>query len=529
VNPKAERLGRADALLVNLNAAKGLQDILRSNLGPRGTLKMLVGGAGQIKLTKDGNVLLHEMQIQHPTAIMIARNATAQDDSVGDGTTSIVLFTGELLKYAERFIGDGVHPRILVDGFDLAKERVSKFLDTFKVEKIDLHEDRELLLSVAKTSLRSKLRPELADQLTEIVTDAVLAVRQPGQPIDLHMVERMHMVHRFDKDSKLVRGLVLDHGARHPDMPTYVENAYILTCNVSLEYEKSEVNSNFVYSTPEERQRLVEAERRFTDEKVKKIIELKKQVCTPENGFTFVVINLKGIDPLSLDMFAKEGIIGIRRAKRRNMERLVLACGGIAVNSVEELTPEVLGWAGKVYEQVLGEEKYTFVEDVRHPQSVTILLKGPNQHTIAQLKDAVRDGLRAVTNAIEDGSVVPGAGAFELAAAADLMEYQATVPGRAKLGVQAFADALLVVPKTLAQNSGLDVLDTIIRLQEELRKTKEPVGIDINTGGPLQPAAFGIWDNYRVKRQFLELANGLASQLLLVDEVLRAGRGTRND
>ena len=258
------------------------------------------------------------------------------------------------------------------------------------------------------------------------VSHVALGVSKGLHAVVAHVA--VQMIHRFDRDSRLVRGLVLDHGARHPDMPTYVENAYILTCNVSLEYEKSEVNSNFVYSTPEERQKLIDAERRFTDDKVKKIIELKKQVCTPENNYSFVVINLKGIDPISLDMFAKEGIIGIRRAKvspraaalhvaaaaasrrapnvcwpvlcglqRRNMERLTLACGGIAVNSVEELTPEVLGWAGKVYEQTLGEEKYTFVEDVRHPQSVTILLKGPNQHTIAQLKDAVRDGLRAVT------------------------------------------------------------------------------------------------------------------------------------
>jgi hypothetical protein len=191
---------------------------------------------------------------------------------------------------------------------------------------------------------------------------------------------------------------------------------------------------------------------------VRKIIELKRAVCTPESGATFAVINQKGIDPVSLDMLAREGIIGLRRAKRRNMERLALACGGWGINSVEDLTPACLGWAGKVYEQTLGDEKYTFVEDPKHPHSCTILLKGANDFTIAQLKDAVRDGMRAVVNAIEDAGAVPGAGAYELAASEALTEYAQTgVSGKAKLGVLAIAEALLVIPKTLAENSGFDV------------------------------------------------------------------------
>jgi T-complex protein 1 subunit zeta len=251
----------------------------------------------------------------------------------------------------------GVHPRIIADGFELAKSRVLPFLEGFKTAKAETWRDRELLTSVARTSLRTKLHPEMADQLTEIVTDAVLIVRVEGEPVDLNMVERMHMVHRSDKDSRLVRGLVMDHGARHPDMPSYLENCHILTANVSLEYEKTEVASTFVYSTAGERERLLDAERRFTDEKVKKIIEFKRTVCTPENKNNFVIINQKGIDPMSLDMLAKEGIVALRRAKRRNMERLSLACGGYGVNSVEDLTPDCLGWAGKVYEQTLGDDK----------------------------------------------------------------------------------------------------------------------------------------------------------------------------
>lgn len=274
------------------------------------------------------------------------------------------------------------------------------------------------------------------------------------------MVEIMKMQHRTASDTQLIRGLVLDHGARHPDMPKRLENAYILTLNVSLEYEKSEINSGFFYSSAEQRDKLVESERRFVDAKLKKIVELKKEVCAGSDK-SFVVINQKGIDPLSLDVLAKNGILALRRAKRRNMERLQLICGGSAQNSVEDLSPEVLGWAGLVYEQTLGEEKFTFVEEVKDPKSVTLLIKGPNQHTITQVTDAVRDGLRSVYNTIVDKSVVPGAGAFQVACASHLKAdaFSKTVKGKAKWGVAAFADALLIIPKTLAANAGLDIQD----------------------------------------------------------------------
>ncbi|KAL9297532.1 hypothetical protein ACSQ67_023428 [Phaseolus vulgaris] len=502
LNPNAEVLNKSAALHMNINAAKGLQDVLKSNLGPKGTIKMLVGGAGDIKLTKDGNTLLKEMQIQNPTAIMIARTAVAQDDASGDGTTSTVIFIGELMKQSER-----MHPRVLVDGFDIAKRATLQFLEKFKTPVVMGGEpDKEILKMVARTTVRTKLHESLADQLTDIIVNAVLCIRKPEEEIDLFMVEIMHMRHKFDVDTRLVEGLVLDHGSRHPDMKRRAENCYILTCNVSLEYEKrlmksmvsspSEVNSGFFYSNAEQREAMVAAERRQVDERVKKIIELKNKVCTDDNT-NFVVINQKGIDPPSLDLLAREGIIGLRRAKRRNMERLVLACGGEAVNSVDDLTPECLGWAG------------------------------PNDHTIAQIKDAVRDGLRAVKNTLEDESVVLGAGAFEVAARQYLMnEVKKTVEGRAQLGVAAFADALLVVPKTLAENSGLDTQDVIIALTGEHDKGNI-VGLSLNTGEPVDPAMEGIFDNYSVKRQIINSGPVIVSQLLVVDEVIRAGRNMR--
>jgi len=331
------------------------------------------------------------------------------------------------------------------------------------------------------------------------------------------------MQHKTDMDTQLIKGLVLDHGGRHPDMPKRVENCYILTCNVSLEYEKTEVNAGFFYKTAAEREAMVVAERKFIDDRVEKIIELKKKVCPEGSGKNFVIFNQKGIDPLSLDALAKEGILALRRAKRRNMERLTLACGGSPMNSVDDIDPSALGYAGLVYEHVLGENKYTFVEEVSNPESVTLLIKGPNSYTITQIKDAVHDGLRAVKNAIEDAAVVPGAGAVEVAAYMALQKLKTTVSGKARLGVQAFADALLVIPKCLAQNSGFDAQESIVKLQEASAATGQAVGIDLSTGEAIIAADEGILDNYIVKRSLFQSCAVIASNLLLVDEVMRAG------
>lgn len=525
LNPKAELARHAAALEMNISGARGLQEVMRTNLGPKGTLKMLVSGAGDIKLTKDGNVLLHEMQIQHPTASMIAKACTAQNDITGDGTTSTVLLIGELLKHAEGYVSEGVHPRLITEGFKIAHAETMKLLDTFSKKGAV---DRDLLLDVVRTALRTKLNAELADHLTECVVDAILTIRKDenDDDPDLHMIEIQEMQHESEMDTKLVRGLVLDHGGRHPDMPKQVENAFILTCNVSLEFEKTEVNSGLFYKTAAERERLLQAEREYITRRVHHIIELKKKVCDEADKADgkkrgFVIINQKGIDPPSLDLFAKNGILALRRAKRRNMERLQLAVGGEAMNSVDDLTPAVLGWAGTIYEHVLGEDKYTFVEDCKDPKSVTLLLKGPNNHTIKQIRDAIYDGLRAALNALKDKAVVPGAGAFEIAAYCALKKHAETVKGRAKLGVQAYADALLVIPKTLAMNGGYDAQDVIVKLVEMRNKTQSPVGVDLRSGEPFIPT--GVWDNVSVKRSSLEACQNIACNLLEVDEVMRAG------
>ncbi|KAJ2107930.1 T-complex protein 1 subunit zeta, partial [Coemansia sp. RSA 921] len=293
-------------------------------------------------------------------------------------------------------------------------------------------------------------------------------------------------------------------------------------------YEKTEINSGFFYSSADQRDKFISSERRFVDDKLSKIVDLKNTVCSgADKDCGFVLINQKGIDPMSLDVLAKHGILALRRAKRRNMERLQLCCGGVAQNSVEELSPAVLGRAGNVYEHVLGDNKYTFVEECRSPRSVTVLIKGPNGHILQQVQDAVRDGLRAVKNAIEDGTLVPGAGAFQVACRAHLLrpEFLRTVRGKAQMGIRAFAEALLVIPKTIATNGGYDPMDVLVALEDEVQDG-HVAGIDLNTGDVLDPAQEGIWDNYRVLRQQLHSCAVIATNLLHVDEVMRAGRAS---
>lgn len=528
INPNAANVKGQNARSVITSASRGLADTMSTNLGPKGTMKMLVSGSGDIKLTKDGSVLLNEMQFQHPIAQMIARAVTAQDEMAGDGTTGTVLLIGELMRLAEYYMRDGVHVRSIVEGYNLAKEETLRFLDEFKKPLTQMPtENREPFVRTAYTALNTKLEQQTAQDLAEVCVDAVNCIHVAGQPIDLHMVEMMFMQHKLKSDSQFIQGLVLDHGTRHPDMPKRLENCYILTCNASLEYEKSEINAEWAYTTANMKEKMMKAERKVVDDNTHKIISLKREIC--QNGEGFVVINQKGIDPLSLDMLAKEGIMALRRAKKRNMERLVLACGGVAVNSFDGLTVNDMGRATAVYEHVLGEEKYTFIE-AEKPRSCTILIKGPNKHTLGQLKDAVRDGLRAVKNTMDDMCVVPGAGAFEVAALVNLETYLEKVQGHVKIGVRAFGEGLSIIPRTLCGTMGRDdAAYVLIELQEahkaaRKKGTDEYFGVDMISGGIIDASVQQLFDSYRCKRYMVNTASEIATQLMLCDEIMKAGQ-----
>jgi T-complex protein 1 subunit zeta len=533
VNPNAEVIGRSHALQMNCSAARSLQGIVKTNLGPKGTMKMLVSGAGAIEVTKDGKILLDKLPIMHPTAALISRQAAAQDEITGDGTTSSILLTGELMTEAERICSKGLHPRLLIEGYEKAKDLTLQYLDEFKSltnpqpkegEKVVISDD--ILYNVAKTSLRTKVPLELADHLADVVVKAVKSIYQPekhGLEVDLHMIEIMAMKHGSATDTRFIDGLVLDHGARHPGMSKRSEKCAIFVCNFSLEYEKAVNNSTMMYKSTAHRDKLVAAERKYTDDKVRQIIQFKEEQVGKDGSF--ILINQGGIDPISLDLLQKGGIVAIRRAKRRNMERLSRACGGYAITALENLTPDCLGYADLVYEHALQEEVYTFVEGCKGHKSCTILVNGPNDHTILQIKAALRDGLRAVANTIQDQCVIPGAGAFELFAHFKLLKYCQTnsdVSGKVKIGIRAYAESLLVIPKTLAQNAGFDAQTTVVEIQESVQKNLL-VGIDLDTGKALIPSTSGVYDNYCVKKQYLSLSTSMCS-LVLVDEVIRSGK-----
>lgn len=531
LNRGAEVLRKNEAIAFNFGAARDLAEVLKTNLGPKGTLKMLIGGAKDFKLTKDGHVLLKEMQIRHPTAQFIARAATAQDDETGDGSTSAIVIIGETVRQCAPFIDQGIHPQVLNQGLWAARNKALEYLAAGgRIAVDEPSKQREILQSVARTAVGTKVHTALANSLSSIAVDAVLAIHdpvgQPENPVDLNMIETMTMQHKNASDTVLVRGLVTDHAGRHPRMPSRLEKCHILICNIELEYQKTEVQANFVFSTAEERERFVIKEREVVDARVRKIVDLKRQVCQP--GENFVVFNQGGIDPISLDMLANDGILGLRRAKRRNMERLTKAAGGEAISDVSELRPEVLGFAGAVYTSSLSEDdKFTFFEDLKDPHSVTILIRGPNKHTIEQIKDAVKDGLNVVRNAILDKAVVAGGGAFEFGCAMHLRKSAHEVEGRARRGYEAFANALLIIPKTLALNCGADPEDLLLQLEDHHREDPSMrVGIDAVAGECMDPVATGILDNYCVKKQLITGVTGIVQNLLLVDEIIRAGRGT---
>ncbi|SCM19092.1 T-complex protein 1 subunit zeta, putative [Plasmodium chabaudi chabaudi] len=532
LNKKADSLRSTNVLLTNINASKGMYEIIKSNLGPKGSYKMLVSASGAIKITKDGNVLLNEMMIQHPTATMLGRICSSIDENLGDGSSSNLIITTGLIYLSEKFIlYENIHPRIITQGFDTVKNILFDLLDTMKIPiHMEDNFNKEVLYNVAKTCVRTKLPIQLADKLSEDLVDSIQIVYNKNKQIDLHMIEVMDIKRNMSINTKLVRGMVLDHGCRHPNMPNRLTKCFILVLNTSLEYEKSEVFSSFVYSNAEDRDKLVESERKFTDDKIKKIIEIKKNIIEKkfkETGemYNFAVFNQKGIDPISLDLLAKENIMALRRIKRRNLERIVLCCGGNPCNNVYDIVEEDIGYAGLVYEICVNDEKYTFIEEVLNPKSCTIFIQAPNDYTIKQIKDAIRDGLRSIKNAIDDNCVISGAGAFEIAAYNKLKQEEKNIKGKQKFSFDIYANSLLNIPKVLLENSGLDIHQSLFNVIDKYNENPaEPLGVDLDSGEPIIPHLRGIYDNYCVKKQIISISTAIAQQILLVDEIIRAGK-----
>ncbi|MEM2250788.1 MAG: thermosome subunit beta [Candidatus Hadarchaeales archaeon] len=476
-------LGR-DAQRMNILAARVIAEAVRTTLGPKGMDKMLVDTLGDIVVTNDGVTILKEMEVEHPAAKMMVEVAKTQDDLVGDGTTTAVVIAGELLKEAEKLLDQAIHPTIIATGFRMAAEKAQEVLNTIAVpvsiedEKMLKRiattamtgkvlntiampvsiEDEKMLKRIATTAMTGKKAESGREVLADLVVKAVRQIADKtdgGYKVDIDYIGVEKKAGGSISDSELVHGVILDKERVHPGMPKRVKNAKIALIDAPLEIKKTETDAEIRITTPEQLRAFIEEEEMILKQMVDKIISVGANV----------VICQKGIDDIAQHYLAKAGIYAVRRAKKSDMEKLARATGGRIVTNIDDLTPEDLGSAGLVEEVKIGEDKMTFVRDCKNPRAMGILIRGGSEHVVDEVERAVHDAICVVAAAIEDGKIVYGGGAPEMEVAKHLRDYSQKVGGKEALAIGAFADALEIIPKTLAENAGLDAIDIIVELK----------------------------------------------------------------
>lgn len=496
---------------INFRSCHLLNDLIKTNIGPYGSIKMLESEKGELKLTKSGGDLIKQLTIINPTALLLGRAATAQDKAFHDGVCSIVCFISGLLEQSEYKLSDGIHPRVLVKGIQKARDFVMNHLDDLA---IPLSDSRSDLQDYVSSSSLTKSSLNVADT----VVDAIHCITDSDdKPIDMDRVEVMK-IQCVKESVRLVKGLILDQYFRHDLMPKRMEKVRVLCINVSLELEDTIVKTSMLFSNADEKERMLIAERKFVDNKIRQIIDLRNTV-----GGEFLLVNGKGIDGPSLDMLAHANIAALRRVSAKNINRLVHACGCRVVNCLDDLYPNVLGFAGKVTEEEFNKVKYVFIDEVSTPKAVTIQISGMSPLNMDLTETAIKSGLRALQNAHKDKKMLPGAGATEIALYVKLQEFKKTQEAKDRIGIDIYSEALLYIPRTLMQNSGLDPSEIIGVLLNEA-EAGELSGIDLDTGEVMDPTVFGIYDNYCVKRGIFQSAPLVASQLLLVDEIIQSSK-----
>mmetsp|Transcript_20246 Transcript_20246/g.50625 ORF Transcript_20246/g.50625 Transcript_20246/m.50625 type:complete len:374 (-) Transcript_20246:1689-2810(-) len=370
---------------------------------------------------------------------------------------------------------------------------------------------------MAKSIFKTKMKNSCVKNISKIAVDAVLTIQRQKEISDINLIEILQMEDQNDSESRFIRGIVLDHGARHPDMPKILHNVFILVCNISLEYEKSEINSNFISNSSEKQEKLSSKERDIIDKKINKIIQLKRLVCKGGNK-SFLIVNQKGIDNISLDLLCREGILGLRRAKKKNMERISILCNAVPVNSSDDIDSTILGFAGIVYEKTVGEEKFTFIENVSNPFSGTILVKGNNAFLRKNTEDIIRDGIKSIKLCFEDEGYLIGGGKTELKGSKHLSSYAKKIYGGKKFGVLALSKSLLVIPETLRENEGKNFLKNT---KIEITGKKEILS---KNEGIFSPNKKTIFDCFSSKKQIFNSVCSIATQILQIDEIL-LGKG----
>ena len=500
----------------NIAVAVVVAEALKTALGPRGMDKMLVDSLGDITVTNDGATVLEEMELEHPIGKMIKEAAKTQEDMVGDGTTTATILTGELLRKAQELLDDDIHPTIIVSGYRKAAEKALELLDEIAME-VD-PEDRELLKKVALTSMSSKALGDAAEHLAEIAIDAVKQIvekRGERNYVDKDNIQIVKKEGRSLRETELIKGVVLEKEVVHPAMPKRVEDARIALVNAPMEIEKTEFDAQIRIRKPE-------AIKAFLDQETEM---LRKMVMKVKEAGANVLLCQKGIDDIAQYLLAKEGILAVRRVKESDMEKLARATGAEVITSFEDLRPEDLGWAKVVEERKIGEDKMVFVEGCKDPKSVAVLIRGGLERVLDEAERAMDDAISVVADVIQKPKVVPGGGAVEVELARRLKSYAVKIGGREQLAIEAFADALEVIPKTLAENAGHDVIDTMVALRAAHEKEDGfKMGIDVYTGEIVDMIEKGVLDPAWVKEQAIKTATELASMVLRIDDVIAAVR-----
>jgi thermosome len=509
----SQRTAGREAQKSNIMAAKAVATAVRTTLGPKGMDKMLVDTLGDVVITNDGVTILKEMDIEHPAAKMMVEIAKTQDDEVGDGTTTAVVLAGELLKKAEELLDQEIHPTVIAAGYRAAADRAMGVLKDMAI-KVS-HDDDLLLKKIAITAMTGKGSGIARDELAELSVKAVKAIMDEDGTVDVDNITVEKKVGGSVTNSELVYGMVIDKERLHPNMPKKVKDAKIALLNSAIEIEKTEVDAKIEITSPDQLQAFLDQEETMLKDMVNKI------VSTGAN----VVFCQKGIDDLAQHFLAKAGVYTIRRIKKSDMEKRARATGGRIVTSIHDLTESELGHAGLVEEKKIAGDDMTFVVECDNPKSVSIILRGGTEHVVDELDRGMEDALRVVGVALEDGLLMPGGGAPEIELALRLREFAATVGGREQLAIEAFAEALEIIPKTLAENAGFDQIDTLVSLRSSHEKGVKTAGLDMDTGGPIDMEGKGVVEPMRVKTQAINSATEAAVMILRIDDVIASKSG----
>jgi len=508
-------LGR-DAQRMNIMAARAIAESVRSTLGPRGMDKMLVDNLGDVTITNDGVTILEEMDVEHPAAKMLVEVAKAQEDEVGDGTTTAVVLAGELLKKAEELLEQDIHPTVIVSGYRLAAEEAGKILSKMAIPVSK--DDDKILKQIAQTSMSSKGSEMHGDKLADLCVKAVRQIAEVDEgkvEADIDNIKVEKRSGGNSTDSQLVHGIVLDKEVVHPGMPKRVEKAKIALLNMALEVKETETDAKINVTDPAQLRSFLEEERRM----------LKEMVDQVKAAGANVMFCQKGIDDLAQHYLAKVGIMAARRVKESDMEKLSRATGGNLVTNIKDLLPKDLGSANLVEERKISGEELIFVEGCKDPKAVSLLIRGGTEHVVEEVERAVHDAISVISAAIEDGKMVAGGGAPEIEVAKGLREYADTVGGREALAVTAFADSMEIIPRSLAENAGLDPIDILVQLRSaHEKKDGKRIGLDVMSGKVLNTAEKGIVEPLRIKTQAIKSASEVAEMILRIDDVIAAGR-----